>query len=131
MFVGILVTTERPLIGAFLPSSLIVRLVSEILCKGIRDFLSGISEQGTGNSSQGSETTRVEVHRLPRLAAGIRRIGFVVPRSQRQDLGHPAAANRGWMSEKILPPAGQVKCFYLTSPFIEHATRLGVVVTRL
>ena len=54
MFVGILVTTERPLIGAFLPSSMIVRLVSEILCKGIRDFLSGISEQGTGNSGQGS-----------------------------------------------------------------------------
>jgi len=65
VFVGILVTTERPLIGAFLPSSMIVRLVSEILCKGIRDFLSGISEQGTGNRDQGSETTRVEVRGLP------------------------------------------------------------------
>jgi len=32
-----------------------------------------------------------------------------------------SAANRGWMSVKILPPAGQVKCFYLTSPFIEPA----------
>src|SRR5271165_3426984 len=32
-----------------------------------------------------------------------------------------AAANRGWMSEKVLPPADQVKCFYLTSPFIEPA----------
>jgi len=32
-----------------------------------------------------------------------------------------AAANRGWMSEKIPPPAGQEKCFYLTSPFIEPA----------
>ena len=30
-----------------------------------------------------------------------------------------AAANRGWMSEKFLPPADQGKCFYLTSPFIE------------
>ena len=30
-----------------------------------------------------------------------------------------AAANRGWMSEKYLPPAGQEKCFFLTSPFIE------------
>ena len=48
MFVGILVTTERPLIGAFLPSSMIVRLVSEILCKGIKDLWSGIREQGTG-----------------------------------------------------------------------------------
>jgi hypothetical protein len=28
-----------------------------------------------------------------------------------------AAANRGWMSEKYLPPADQVKCFYLTPPF--------------
>jgi hypothetical protein len=34
-----------------------------------------------------------------------------------------AAANRGWMSEKIPPPAGQEKCFYLTSPFIEPARR--------
>jgi hypothetical protein len=34
-----------------------------------------------------------------------------------------AAANRGWMSEKFLPPADQGKCFYLTSPFIEPATR--------
>ena len=33
-----------------------------------------------------------------------------------------AAANRGWMSDKIPPPAGQEKCFYLTSPFIEPAT---------
>jgi hypothetical protein len=32
-----------------------------------------------------------------------------------------AAANRGWMSEKFLPPADQGKCFYLTSPFIEPA----------
>ncbi|MGA2834316.1 MAG: hypothetical protein ABSE55_14705, partial [Terracidiphilus sp.] len=32
-----------------------------------------------------------------------------------------AAANRGWMSVKTLPPADQVKCFYLTSPFIEPA----------
>jgi hypothetical protein len=32
-----------------------------------------------------------------------------------------AAANRGWMSEKYLPPAGQEKCFFLTSPFIEPA----------
>src|SRR5580658_1041696 len=31
------------------------------------------------------------------------------------------AANRGWMSEKYLPPADQVKCFFLTSPFIEPA----------
>src|SRR5258708_5969831 len=30
-----------------------------------------------------------------------------------------AAANRGWMSEKVLPPADRVKCFFLTSPFIE------------
>jgi hypothetical protein len=29
------------------------------------------------------------------------------------------AASRGWMSEKYLPPADQVKCFLLTSPFIE------------
>ena len=29
------------------------------------------------------------------------------------------AANRGWMSEKYPLPAGQEKCFYLTSPFIE------------
>jgi len=34
-----------------------------------------------------------------------------------------AAANRGWMSEKFLPPADQGKCFYLTSPFIEPALR--------
>jgi hypothetical protein len=34
-----------------------------------------------------------------------------------------AAANRGWMSEKYLPPAGQEKCFFLTSPFIEPVTR--------
>ena len=33
-----------------------------------------------------------------------------------------AAANRGWMSEKILPRAVEGKCFYLTSPFIEPAT---------
>jgi hypothetical protein len=26
------------------------------------------------------------------------------------------------MSEKYLPPADQVKCFFLTSPFIEPAT---------
>ncbi|MGA9671706.1 MAG: hypothetical protein WBQ94_21020, partial [Terracidiphilus sp.] len=32
-----------------------------------------------------------------------------------------AAANRGWMSEKYLPPADQAKCFFLTSPFIEPA----------
>jgi hypothetical protein len=32
-----------------------------------------------------------------------------------------AAANRGWMSEKYLPPADQEKCFLLTSPFIEPA----------
>jgi hypothetical protein len=32
-----------------------------------------------------------------------------------------AAANRGWMSEKYLSPAGQEKCFFLTSPFIEPA----------
>jgi hypothetical protein len=32
-----------------------------------------------------------------------------------------AAANRGWMSEKYLPQADQVKCFFLTSPFIEPA----------
>ena len=32
-----------------------------------------------------------------------------------------AAANRGWMSEKYPLPAGQEKCFYLTSPFIEPA----------
>src|SRR5271165_1636547 len=32
------------------------------------------------------------------------------------------AANRGWMSEKVLPPADQVKCFFLTSPFIEPAS---------
>jgi hypothetical protein len=31
------------------------------------------------------------------------------------------AANRGWMSEEILPPADQVKCLFLTSPFIEPA----------
>ncbi len=30
-----------------------------------------------------------------------------------------AAANRGWMLEKISPWAGRQKCFYLTSPFIE------------
>jgi predicted NBD/HSP70 family sugar kinase len=36
-----------------------------------------------------------------------------------------AAANRGWMSEKFLPPADQGKCFYLTSPFIEPATGHG------
>ena len=35
-----------------------------------------------------------------------------------------AAANRGWMSVKTLPPADQVKCFYLTSPFIEPAVAL-------
>ena len=38
-----------------------------------------------------------------------------------------AAANRGWMSEKYLPPADQAKCFFLTSPFIEpadHGVRL-------
>src|ERR1035441_7896245 len=34
------------------------------------------------------------------------------------------AANRGWMSEKSLPQADQVKCFYLTSPFIEPAQLL-------
>ena len=34
-----------------------------------------------------------------------------------------AAANRGWMSEKYLPQADQVKCFFLTSPFIEPAIR--------
>ena len=33
-----------------------------------------------------------------------------------------SAANRGWMSEKYPLPAGQEKCFYLTSPFIEPAT---------
>lgn len=32
-----------------------------------------------------------------------------------------APANRGWMSEKYLPQADQVKCFFLTSPFIEPA----------
>jgi hypothetical protein len=32
-----------------------------------------------------------------------------------------AAANRGSMSEKYLPPADQAKCFLLTSPFIEPA----------
>jgi hypothetical protein len=36
-----------------------------------------------------------------------------------------AAANGGWMSEKIPPPAGQEKCFYLTSPFIEPANSLS------
>jgi hypothetical protein len=36
-----------------------------------------------------------------------------------------AAANRGWMSEKFLPPADQGKCFYLTSPFIEPAEGPG------
>jgi hypothetical protein len=38
--------------------------------------------------------------------------------------GRVAAVNRGWMSEKIPPPAGQEKCFYLTSPFIEPARQL-------
>ena len=37
-----------------------------------------------------------------------------------------AAANRGWTSEKILPRAVEGKCFYLTSPFIEPATRREV-----
>ena len=38
-----------------------------------------------------------------------------------------AAANRGWMSEKYLPPAGQEKCFFLTSPFIEPSgMKVGV-----
>jgi hypothetical protein len=36
-----------------------------------------------------------------------------------------AAANRGWMSEKYLPQADQVKCFFLTSPFIEPAVFKG------
>jgi hypothetical protein len=31
------------------------------------------------------------------------------------------AASGGWMSEKHLPQADQVKCFFLTSPFIEPA----------
>jgi hypothetical protein len=39
-----------------------------------------------------------------------------------------AAANRGWMSEKYLPPADQAKCFFLTSPFIEPARKLVIVV---
>jgi hypothetical protein len=39
-----------------------------------------------------------------------------------------AAANRGWMSEKFLPPADQGKCFYLTSPFIEPAVFENAVV---
>jgi hypothetical protein len=34
-----------------------------------------------------------------------------------------AAANRGWMARKISSPADQVKCFFLTSPFIEPASR--------
>jgi hypothetical protein len=34
-----------------------------------------------------------------------------------------AAANRGWMSEKVLPPVDQEKCFYLTSPFIEPVSQ--------
>jgi hypothetical protein len=36
------------------------------------------------------------------------------------------AANRGWMSEKYPLPAGQEKCFYLTSPFIEPALAYGI-----
>ena len=39
-----------------------------------------------------------------------------------------AAANRGWMSEKYLPPAGQEKCYFLTSPFIEPATKMVMVL---
>jgi len=42
-----------------------------------------------------------------------------------------AAANRGWMSEKYLPSADQVKCFLLTSPFIEPATRRRIMLTEL
>src|SRR5580658_4841340 len=38
------------------------------------------------------------------------------------------AANRGWMSEKYLPPADQVKCFFLTSPFIEPAKGIPVAM---
>jgi hypothetical protein len=38
-----------------------------------------------------------------------------------------AAANRGWMSEKYLPPADQAKCFFLTSPFIEPAKRAAII----
>src|SRR5271165_2666364 len=37
-----------------------------------------------------------------------------------------AAANRGWMSEKYLPPAHQEKCFFLTSPFVEPARVLFI-----
>jgi hypothetical protein len=42
-------------------------------------------------------------------------------RKNRARAKYIAAANRGWMSEKYLPPADQVKCFFLTSPFIEPA----------
>ena len=38
-----------------------------------------------------------------------------------------SAANRGWMSEKIPPPADRAKCFYLTSPFIEPANGSSAV----
>jgi hypothetical protein len=34
-----------------------------------------------------------------------------------------SAANRGWTSENIPPPADQVECFYLTSPFMEPCHR--------
>lgn len=41
------------------------------------------------------------------------------------------AANRGWMARKILSLAGQVKCFFLTSPFIEPAGAAGVEPVQL
>jgi len=41
-----------------------------------------------------------------------------------------SAANRGWMSEKIPPPADRAKCFYLTSPFIEPACGAMFVTCR-
>jgi hypothetical protein len=53
-------------------------------------------------------------------------------RKSRDDTGHSGSClfydlshlfNRGWMSEKYPLPAGQKKCFHLTSPFIEPARR--------
>jgi hypothetical protein len=42
-----------------------------------------------------------------------------------------AAASRGWMSEKYLPRADQVKCFFLTFPFTEPAEEIDLTERKI